>query len=204
MFSTVDLGRTLATGEPETHLTQVTVKISNPSRPHELQVTLDGGETLVVLPSLCLAPIGAQVWMVGKGPRALIIGPGQWIDFVPVLSQGASGNIAKTVSYSKFLVEGYKCTWAWEITATASGTAGSNVSLTFPIPPAFIEPQAGTYTVVDTSTGIRYTGHAEIASTTSLVASNDVGATGGIFGTTPNVAIANGDVLRGVAIYQID
>lgn len=87
-------GAALAHQDPATHLTQAIVKSFSASTPTQMTVTIDGGANEIILPALALAPVGAQVWVLGKGPRAVIIGPGQPI---PLAFTNLHANLSSVV-----------------------------------------------------------------------------------------------------------
>lgn len=204
MFNTSALGQILRNEETPVHLTQATVKTINLAKPHEMAVTLDGSEAVVPLPALCLAPPTAQVWVLGKGSKALILGPAQWISYTPVLSQGASTDIAKTLQYSRFLVEGYKCTYIFALKPDAAGTAGSSIKVTLPITCIGTDGlNLGPGEIYDASAVNRYAGVWERTdSGVRVLLITSEGESDG-WGATPNLAAGSTDDIRANLQYQI-
>jgi hypothetical protein len=128
-------------------------------------------------------------------------GWGGWTSFTPQIDQGASLNIAKTVTYSKWTRGPRRTiTWTFNLALTAAGTAGSNVTLTLPVTAAAAQ-LAGVGQVFDTSTSTRYTSTLELSSTTALQFVGDWSGTSA-WGTSPNLALASGDILRGSITYE--
>ena len=127
---------------------------------------------------------------------------GAWTDYTPTLSQGASSNIAKTLGYSKFLKIGRFVIYAAHMTATASGSAGSNVTLTLPATAATSVAVAIGIGYYDDSGTAAYGIVPTLASTTTIQFPITDGTGGGRIGTSPNIAVANNDILRLTIAYE--
>lgn len=122
--------------------------------------------------------------------------------FTPQIDQGASTNIAKTLSYSKYKVIGKRAFWEARIQFTAAGTAGS--ALTIATLPVAIEANTsgrisfGYAIYFDQSTTIRYSCGIALGvsgqSKFHIIWGEDQTATNS-WGADPNIAIASGDVL---------
>jgi 3',5'-cyclic AMP phosphodiesterase CpdA len=132
------------------------------------------------------------------------IGPvhGALLAHTPQLDQGASTNIAKTVTYSKYKRIGREVTWTFQVDITASGSAGSAMTLTLPVTAATSGLVVGNIEFYDTSTTTHNFGGAYLSSTTLLTGMNDSTALDSRFGVFPSVALASGDILRGIATYE--
>ena len=126
---------------------------------------------------------------------------GAWTTYTPTLSQGASSNIAKTVNYSKYARYGRMITWTFDVSPTAGGTAGSNVTLTLPVTASSSAGLSGSGRILDTSTSTTYVTEVTPAGTTTVVFYHATGGVNG-WGTAPNLAIASGDNIRGSITYE--
>ena len=134
--------------------------------------------------------------------RDFASGFGAWGSYTPTLSQGVSTNIAKTVTYSKYLQIQKTVTWTVRLDITAAGTAASGITVTLPVTGAYgggLVAGSGMY--VDTSVAW-YKAVAFINSTTTLVLlpPNITGITP--IGTDPNIAVATGDVFLATVTYE--
>lgn len=116
----------------------------------------------------------------------------------PQLDQGASTNIAKTVNYSKYQRIGNLCWWSFNVSVTGSGTAGSIVTLTTPVTMDSTVAPVGAGRLFDSSTGIAYSGTWFASSTTTVRLFVDVTGSSA-WGATPNLGLASGDSMAGVA-----
>jgi hypothetical protein len=134
-----------------------------------------------------------NTYLMGEG--------GAWTSWTPQIDQGASTNIAKTVTYSKYSRYGRTIHWSFYLALTASGTAGSGVYLTLPVTASATEATAGAGLFFDSSTSTQYGGAWVGTTTTQVLFAGDWAGTGA-WGTAPNLAIASGDVLRGQITYE--
>ena len=127
---------------------------------------------------------------------------GAWTSHTPTVSQGASSNIAKTVTYSKYGRWGRMIIWSFSLAPSASGTAGSAVTLTLPVTASAASAVAGGGSVVDASVNLNYAGAWVGATTTTVTFLADAGQAGVSWGLSPNVALASGDLLIGSITYE--
>lgn len=124
----------------------------------------------------------------------------------PQVDQGASTNIAKTVSYSQYRIINGECQWWFALTFTAGGTAGSGFSMTLPV--AAISAQATAFVGIgggdmfDASASTLDTGEMFLISTTQMSLHTSEGTTAA-WGASPNIAIASGDIIRGEVRYLV-
>jgi hypothetical protein len=131
------------------------------------------------------------------------LGVDAWMPYTPTVSQGATTDIAKTVTYSAYFKEGRKVTWEFYLTVTGTGTAAAGVGVTLPVLAATNATVAGVIFLYDASSLTGYVA-AAIPASTSVVSgwisggTNTAGSTGGVF----TAAIANGDQIRGQIIYE--
>jgi hypothetical protein len=197
----LDVGRLLADKGKPVSVTWGVVKIVSTA---VITVDMGAGNT-VTMGTLAPVKVGDLVWILVQAERAVILGAelSGYQTFLPRVDQGATTNIAKTVNYSRFVIEGWKCIWNFELVVSGAGTAGSSVSVTLPTPGVTGQTVVGTGEVYDSSAGGRYTGKAGISGTTLLTFSTPgVGNTNPV-GITPNFALANGDIIRAAVEYQV-
>jgi hypothetical protein len=126
-----------------------------------------------------------------------------WTSWTPIVAQGVSTNITKTVNYAKYLKVGRLVIANCRLDITGTGTAGSGltISLDAAITAASTGPRVGGVHVFDSSTSTRYTGQAEFTSTTTVSFVGDW-AGGGAWGTNPNIALASGDQIGFSIMYE--
>lgn len=124
-----------------------------------------------------------------------------WTAHTPTVSQGASSNISKTVTYSKYIKVGRFVLWTFNISMTAAGTAGSPLRLSLPHAAASTGAlSAGGGYIYDASANTTYAG-AWGGGTASLI--QLIGDwSNGAWGQGPSVAVASGDALLGFVIYE--
>lgn len=139
---------------------------------------------------------GSEWWCVGFATTTLS-------SYTPTLSQGASTNIAKTVTTAKYIVANGVCE-VWIILGpTASGTAGSDVVFTLPVAGAAIGfAGIGSGNIFDSSASTIDAGQWIMLSATT-VSLRTSESTVSSWGTTPNIAIANGDGIWAHLRYPI-
>lgn len=128
-----------------------------------------------------------------------------WIDYAPTLAQGASANIAKTVTVSRYTQVGKTVTWSFLINPTAAGTTGSAVTLSLPVAPhaPATAVTIGAATIYDASTTVRYVCACEIASSgTQIAFINDQTSLQTGWGAIPNLPIEASDSIRGSVVYE--
>lgn len=132
-------------------------------------------------------------------------GVGAWTSYTPTVSQGATTNIAKTINYSAWTREGRKITWEFYVTITGTGTASNNIVLTVPVAGTGAGPPLGSGFIYDASTTGLIPGVWSLVSATTcslFVAGTGAGIVAGGAGGTMAAALANGDQIRGQAIYE--
>ena len=123
-----------------------------------------------------------------------------WVDYTPTLAQGASTNIAKTVTYSKYIKTGKLVIWVCFLEITGSGTGGSTITVTLPVTSAIANTVAvGGGKYFDASVqGYACTATLETTTLLSLTADSN---NGGRLGNFPNIAAAVNDQFTFTAIY---
>jgi hypothetical protein len=120
-----------------------------------------------------------------------------WTTYTPVVNQGASSNIAKTVVYARYLKIGRMVAGNFRINMTASGTSGSNVVVTLPFPTITTGMVIGSAWIYDASTNTSYT----CAYNGQENFLNDAGI-GGAWGSGPSIALANDDRISANFMYE--
>ena len=129
--------------------------------------------------------------------------PGAWTSFTPTLAQGATNNISKTVNYAKYTQIGKLVVCTISVTASGTGTAANNVTLSLPIAASGSAPlRIGSGHVYDASTIVRYTGMAELMTATTVTIVGDWSGGSG-WGTSPNIAVAASDQFDVTITYEV-
>lgn len=127
-------------------------------------------------------------------------GPQSWVVHTPTLTQGASTNIAKTVTYSKYLRAGDSYTWVFSITSTGTSTVTAAVTLSTPITPVASNLHVGTGDVVDANVQ-NYI--ANVVTGPSVV-EFQISNAGGLFvGANPAFQVAPGDQFIGTVTIPV-
>lgn len=119
--------------------------------------------------------------------------------FTPTVTQGVG--VTCTVAFSEFQRRGNWVDWSFRINMTSAGTAGNDITLSLPVTAASSTFATGTYTYFDAAPGAIHIGNCYLATTTTIVFGKD-GQFNGL-GTTPNFAVANGDVIHGSITYPV-
>ena len=135
-----------------------------------------------------------NTYLMGEG--------GAWTAWTPQIDQGASTNIAKTVNHANYARDGRKITATFKLTLTASGTAGSAVTVTLPVAAVSAAAIVGVGLVIDA--GSRDYNATIIGTSTTQVElrSGISGTTTAGWGLTPSIALASSDVLYGQITYE--
>lgn len=126
-----------------------------------------------------------------------------WTSYTPQIDQGASTDIAKTVDYAKYQQIGKTVVANVAVSLTAAGTAGSDVTMSLPVGPASnTYLHIGSAHIYDSSTGTFYSASALLLPSDLIAFGGDWSGAAG-WGTTPNIALASGDVIRFSVIYEV-
>lgn len=122
--------------------------------------------------------------------------------FVPIISQGATTNIAKTVTKSQWHYDGDMIEWEGEFAMTAAGTAGSPVTVTLPVNAliavngcmgsamVFDAAPAGTYVCIPATSAV------------GIMSFLPDAQAGNFWGVNPSLALASGDGIRFMVRYR--
>lgn len=130
---------------------------------------------------------------------------GEWVTtFTTQIDQGATTNIAKTTTSFEYRYDGPMIDFSAYITITAAGTAGTGVSFTVPVTPINSGglSNIGSGFFFDASASLVYVSSLEILTANKLTFRTDQVAGGGVWGATPNLAVANGDLFRVFGRYR--
>lgn len=124
-----------------------------------------------------------------------------WTSYTPTLTQ--SGAVTKTVNVGKWIRIGRTIIAQFDLTCTGAGTGNNEVLVGLPVTAAALvgNPHFGAMMIYDASTTTRYNGNAEARSTTTVALSYNQ-ATAAVWGVGPNIALASGDILRGIVTYE--
>jgi len=138
--------------------------------------------------------------------QASPVGYPQWFNYVPILSQGASTDIAKTVTFAKYNLVGRVVTTKVVLMATGTGTAGSNILITLPIAGVrgrdFAIIGTGLYDDISSNTyccvAIYTTENTKVQLVSASVTTRGAGV-----GSNPSLAVDIDDRFELVASYQM-
>lgn len=126
-------------------------------------------------------------------------GIGAWTPYTPTFTQSAT--ITKTVVRGAYMKIGRLVVVNYRLSATSAGTASQSVRVGLPVQPV-ADFQAGTAMFVDASTSTVYLlGSICFASTSDMVFVSD-GSGANLFGQTPAVTVASGDLIQGTFFYE--
>lgn len=133
-------------------------------------------------------------------------GIGAWQSYTPQVDQGASTDIGKTVGYAKFIQVGKTVTARVRMDMTASGSAGSVVSVTAPVPcisaVATNYVQVGSGAIYDASATTRYLANIQFQNDTSKMTFIGDWSANSSWGGTPNIALGSGDQIAFQITYE--
>lgn len=123
-----------------------------------------------------------------------------WTSYTPILSQGTSTNISKTVVYAKYAKLGKIVHANVRLQSTGTGQAGQAVIVSLPVTAASSGIPAGNGGIFDATVN-NYTGWIFLASTTTagLVSHNN---SDNLVGANPNFAVASGDFINFTFMYE--
>lgn len=138
---------------------------------------------------------------IGDGDTSwtsLMYSGGKYISYTPTLAQGASTDIAKTVTYAKYVRTLNNVLVNVKVAATATGTASSAITLSLPVTAATsgLIVGSGSYFVTGAN---EYRGPVLLQSTTtvSLLAGEVTQTTNNVaFGVAPAITVASGDIFN--------
>ena len=112
--------------------------------------------------------------------------------WTPVITQGV--NVTYTNVFARYQrIQNIVFVYA-RLNITSAGTAGNGVSVSVPVAQKNTLSISGNMSIYDTSASTPYNGFAFSITATTINSAGDWAGTG-VWGTNPNVAIANGDVI---------
>lgn len=134
---------------------------------------------------------------------------GAWTNFTPNVDQGATTNIAKTVTYSRYQRHGRMITFAFHLVMTGTGTASSTISVGIPFAAAMAgaeRPVVGSAQVFNSSANQFFQVHAALSGGVALIfyPSNAIAGVGTQFlGLSQfTEALAVNDFITGTVTYE--
>lgn len=135
---------------------------------------------------------------------------GRWVDISASVSLYQNAAVAATVNYAKVFVGKNRATVIARLTATAAGSAGSNIYI---ILPDYLTPASGIASGQPLGAGqyldgsVHYNGNvfyvADIGGLPALALRVATVTDGNVIGTNPNIAIASSDVFSVDATFEI-
>lgn len=125
--------------------------------------------------------------------------------YTPTIAQGATADINKTVTYSKYSRSGDAVTYTANIAVTGSGTTTNDITVSLPVTAATSGLVVGSGYYWDAS-GNQYPCLVYLKSTSTVSflradtssASNNTG-----IGNDPNIATASGDLIKFTCTYEV-
>lgn len=126
---------------------------------------------------------------------------GAWNSYTPQVDQGASTNIAKTVTYAKYLQFGKFIVGSLRLSMTGTGTAGSTITVTTPVTTYTTGLTVGTGFYNDNGTNY-YPAMAALESYSKFHLIRLDAPFNGQIGYDPNLAVANGDIIQFTFMYE--
>lgn len=120
---------------------------------------------------------------------------GAWSTYTPTFAQGASTNIAKTVTHARYMRIGRLVKVQVRVAATAAGTSGSAITLSLPVAPLYTGTDVypvGTAYYHDVGVA-QYMGVASLNNSTVCMVRTDT-TPSNYFGADPSFAVASTDL----------
>ena len=122
-----------------------------------------------------------------------------WTDYAPTVTQSSS--VANTATVASYIQIGKLVIATFRLDITASGTSSNTVTVTLPVTAANTLVYVGAGAIFDSSASTNYEGMWINASTTAAQLAGDWSGQNA-WGTTPTTALASGDAIRGMLIYE--
>lgn len=128
----------------------------------------------------------------------------EWTDYTPVLAQGASTNISKTINRARYKDIGKTRIIQCHLVANGTGTAGSAITVSLPSACKSGVVFVGFFGMYSTTLTKTYIGGGVIQGTQdSVTGARDNSNGGSYMGANPNVAVASGDnILVDIVVEQ--
>lgn len=125
-------------------------------------------------------------------------------EYEAVFDQGVTTSLARDRAYDDFLIIGPFVYWRYNYSIRETGTAGSALMMSIPVMPISGNAyELGMTLVYDSSGATRYNCMSERLNDGSQ--RHQFGAEGGsgnLWGVSPNLAVDNGDIVRGWCFYR--
>lgn len=128
-----------------------------------------------------------------------------WTTYTPQIDQGATTNIAKTVTYARYRKVGRLVIVQVDLSITGTGTAASNITVTLPFNAVRTTgaPVIGTAFVFDASANATYKALAQVNAAGTVRFAPAATTTAGALGAdTFTAALANGDFISFQVTYE--
>lgn len=153
-----------------------------------------------------------RTWAVGEKITAALLNAqlrdplaalgGQWNSYTPQVDQGATTNIAKTVTYARYIQFGKLVIYQANMSFTGPGTAGQPITMTVPIAAASL-PFVGSGGIYDSGYGYRNALAFLVTSSKVALLRTDADSVMGYgLGQDPSFALASGDAIYLNAVYE--
>lgn len=169
-------------------------------------IALDGVNTPATVLAGVVAAVNDTVTVLTQvGAPPLVLGPidgaaQEWSTFVPVVTQGVT--VTKNVEFSEYRQQGDQVTWQFDLSITSGGTAGTALQLSTPLPIASTRPIVMGIALIFDAAPMRYVCTIERTGTSLVHFGADGQANANPWGVAPNLAIANGDAIRGTMTWK--
>lgn len=126
---------------------------------------------------------------------------GAWTVYTPTLTQSIT--VSKTITEARYMRGPSRLIIVeFNLTATSAGTAGQNVLVGLPVAAnGAVGTMVGPMLIYDANTTTRYHGDGELVSNIT-VGMGVSQASPSLFGASPAVTLANGDIIRGIFSYE--
>lgn len=122
-----------------------------------------------------------------------------WTSYTPTLTQSSA--VTKTVDYASYLQIGQLVIASLRLSVTGAGTGGNSVTVGLPVTAASTLIYVGSGAVFDSSTSTNYVGTWLSLTTTTAILVGDWSGQNA-WGSTPSIALASGDSIRGYLMYE--
>lgn len=126
---------------------------------------------------------------------------GAWNTYTPTITQ--VGTVTHTPTRAKYIQFGHLILCSLSLDITGSGTAGTAISVTLPVPAVYVVGLAlGSGEVVDVSAVTGYPAIPDLTSSTTFAFLRSDQPDSVRIGASPSFGLASGDVLRALLVYE--
>lgn len=133
------------------------------------------------------------------GTGIVSTGLGAWTSYTPTFTQTAT--ITKTIGRAAYIKIGRLVIADVTMTATSAGTAAAQIRVGLPVTAAAGTPSSCSAYFYDTSATTRYCLSGFAITTSALAFVHDTGGSG-VFGSSPGVTVASGDIVGYTVMYE--